>query len=79
MYLVPTVKGLLLCPHDKTITRTEGFDEALISANASAEEQSEANESNSVSGVDIVLNHNLQETGFEKKTYMVYIKDYLKA
>ncbi|KAF6738711.1 Translationally-controlled tumor-like protein [Oryzias melastigma] len=63
----------------KTVTRTEGFDDALIGANASAEEATEANESSTVSGVDIVLNHSLQETGFDKKQYLAYIKDYLKA
>lgn len=63
----------------QTVTRTEGFDDALIGANASAEEATEANESSTVSGVDIVLNHSLQETGFDKKQYLAYIKDYLKA
>lgn len=63
----------------KTVTRTEGFDDALISANASAEEISESSESASVSGVDIILNHKLAETGFDKKQYMTYIKEYVKA
>ncbi|MEQ2199646.1 tRNA 2'-phosphotransferase [Xenoophorus captivus] len=62
-----------------TVTRTEGFDDALISANASAEEACEGNESATFSGVDIILNHKLQETGFDKKQYMAYIKDYVKA
>ncbi|XP_026152262.1 translationally-controlled tumor protein homolog [Mastacembelus armatus] len=63
----------------KTVTRTEGFDDALISANASAEDEPEATDSNTVRGVDIVLNHKLQETAFDKKQYMAYIKDYMKA
>lgn len=63
----------------KTVTRTEGFDDALISANASAEEAIESSESATVSGVDIILNHKLQETGFDKKQYMVYVKEYVKA
>lgn len=63
----------------QTVTRTEGFDDALIGANASAEEATETNESSTVSGVDIVLNHNLQETGFDKKGYLTYIKDYMKS
>uniref|UniRef100_A0AAQ6IJC2 TCTP domain-containing protein n=1 Tax=Anabas testudineus TaxID=64144 RepID=A0AAQ6IJC2_ANATE len=63
----------------KTVTRTEGFDDALISANASAEEVCEGNDSATVSGVDIVLNHKLQETGYDKKQYMAHIKDYMKA
>ncbi|KAA8588304.1 hypothetical protein FQN60_001498 [Etheostoma spectabile] len=63
----------------KTVTRTEGFDEALISANASAEEASESTDASSVSGVDIVLNHKLQETGYDKKQYLKHMKDYVKA
>nr|BAN82748.1 translationally-controlled tumor protein [Oplegnathus fasciatus] len=63
----------------KAVTRTEGFDDALIGANASAEEASEGTDASSVSGVDIVLNHNLKETGFDKKGYLPYIKEYVKA
>jgi hypothetical protein len=36
-------------------------------------------ESATESGVDIVLNHRLVETGFgTKNDYMVYLKDYMK-
>ncbi|XP_040005198.1 translationally-controlled tumor protein homolog [Xiphias gladius] len=63
----------------KTVTRTEGFDDSLFGANASAEELPELSESSSVSGVDIILNHKLQETAFDKKQYMTYIKEYMKA
>ncbi|XP_074551051.1 translationally-controlled tumor protein homolog [Halichoeres trimaculatus] len=62
----------------KTVTRTESFDDALIGANASAEEPTETNDSSCVSGVDIVLNHNLKETTFNKKSYMGYVKEYVK-
>ncbi|KAM6934349.1 translationally-controlled tumor protein homolog [Xenentodon cancila] len=71
--------GIFYIVEGKTISRTEGFDDSLISANASAEEASESNESATVSGVDIILNHKLQETGFDKKGYLAYIKEYLKA
>jgi len=71
--------GIFYEVEGKTVTRTEGFDDALIGANASAEEVSESNESSSVSGVDIILNHKLQETGFDKKQYMAYIKEYMKT
>uniref|UniRef100_A0A8C8D0Q3 TCTP domain-containing protein n=1 Tax=Oncorhynchus tshawytscha TaxID=74940 RepID=A0A8C8D0Q3_ONCTS len=36
-------------------------------------------ESSTVNGVDIVLNHRLQETSFTKDSYKGYIKDYMKA
>lgn len=61
------------------VTRKQGFDDSLISANASAEEASEFTEDATTSGVDIVLNHSLQETGFDKKGYLAYMKDYSKA
>merc|ERR1712236_3912 len=51
----------------------------LEGSNASAEEADEGTDSNSVSGVDLVLNHRLVETGFgSKKDYTVYLKDYMK-
>merc|ERR1711893_210393 len=54
----------------------EDFD---IGANASAEEATEGTEEASESGVDLVLNHRLVETGFAKKNdYMAYLKDYMK-
>ncbi|XP_028992224.1 translationally-controlled tumor protein homolog [Betta splendens] len=63
-----------------TVVRSEGFDDSLISANASAEEASESNEASVSRGVDIILNHNLKETpAFDKKAYMAHIKDYMKA
>merc|ERR1711970_242100 len=49
--------------YGKHITRTEG-DIQLEGSNASAEEADEGNDSATVSGVDLVLNHRLVETGF---------------
>merc|ERR1711981_591139 len=62
----------------KHITRTE--DEIqLAGSNASAEEADEGTDSASVSGVDVIINHRLVETGFgSKKDYTVYLKDYMK-
>uniref|UniRef100_A0A3B4Z1U4 Tumor protein, translationally-controlled 1 n=1 Tax=Seriola lalandi dorsalis TaxID=1841481 RepID=A0A3B4Z1U4_SERLL len=62
-----------------TVSRSDDIDDALIGANASAEEAIESTESSSVSGVDIILNHKLQETGFDKKQYLTYIKEYVKV
>ena len=48
-------------------------------ANASAEEADEGTDAASESGVDVILNHRLVETGFgSKKDYTVYLKDYMK-
>merc|ERR1712158_7687 len=61
-------------------TRCEG-EIQLDGANASAEgEDGDAGaDPSSTSGVDIVLNHRLTESGFgSKKDYTVYLKDYMK-
>nr|AGT28482.1 translationally controlled tumor protein [Pseudodiaptomus annandalei] len=64
--------------YGKHITRTEG-DIQLDGANASAEEADEGTDACTQSGVDIILNHRLVETGFgSKNDYMVYLKDYMK-
>ncbi|XP_069010614.1 translationally-controlled tumor protein homolog [Embiotoca jacksoni] len=70
--------GIFYEVEGKVVIRKEGFDDALISANASAEEQVESSESTSVSGVDIILNHALREAAYDKKTYLSHIKDYVK-
>nr|6IZB_A Chain A, Translationally-controlled tumor protein [Homo sapiens] len=35
--------------------------------------------SGGITGVDIVMNHHLQETSFTKEAYKKYIKDYMKS
>merc|ERR1712076_175027 len=66
--------------YGKHISRVEG-DIQLAGSNASAEgaDADEGGDASTVSGVDLVLNHRLTETGFgSKKDYMVYLKDYMK-
>uniref|UniRef100_A0A8I4A6C2 Translationally-controlled tumor protein n=1 Tax=Callithrix jacchus TaxID=9483 RepID=A0A8I4A6C2_CALJA len=55
----------------KMVSRTEGnIDDSLIGGNASAEgPEGEGTESTVVTGVDIVMNHHLQETSFTKEAY----------
>ena len=62
------------------VSRTEGnIDDSLIGGNASAEgPEGEGTESTVITGVDIVMNHHLQETSFTKEAYKKYIKDYMK-
>ncbi|XP_061774282.1 translationally-controlled tumor protein homolog isoform X1 [Nerophis ophidion] len=63
----------------KHITMAHGdIDGSLIGANASAEEAAEGTDTTTVSGVDVILHNKLQETSFDKKSYMIYLKDYLK-
>ncbi|XP_009705478.1 PREDICTED: translationally-controlled tumor protein homolog [Cariama cristata] len=63
------------------VTRTEGqIDDSLIGGNASAEgPEGDGTEATVITGVDIVINHHLQETSFTKESYKKYIKDYMKA
>merc|ERR1711925_17969 len=64
--------------YGKHITR-KSDDIQLEGSNASAEEAEEGTDGTSESGVDLVLNHRLVETGFgSKKDYTVYLKDYMK-
>jgi len=77
-YPIKLVDGVMWEVQGKHITRSDG-DIQLEGSNASAEEADEGTESSSQSGVDLVLNHRLVETGFgSKKDYMVYLKDYMK-
>ncbi|XP_029935990.1 translationally-controlled tumor protein homolog [Myripristis murdjan] len=62
-----------------TSRKSDDIDESVFGGNASAEEAVESVESTTVSGVDIILNHKLQQTGFTKESYKTYIKDYMKA
>lgn len=60
------------------VTRKDGFDDALIGANASAEEEQQANEDSAVTGIDVILNHKLVPTEYSKKDYIKHVKDYVK-
>ncbi|XP_032806777.1 translationally-controlled tumor protein-like [Petromyzon marinus] len=62
------------------VSRVEGdIDDAVFGGNASAEGgEFDSSESSTVSGVDIVLNHKLQETSSSKK-YIAYIKAFIKT
>ena len=57
----------------------DNIDGGLLGANDSQEEAGEDLESTTVTGVDIVLNHKLQETGFDKTNFIAYIKEYMKT
>jgi len=77
-YPIKLVEDCLYEVTGKHVTRKVG-DDFDIGANASAEEGAEGTEEAVESGVDLVLNHRLVETGFGKKAdYMNYLKDYMK-
>merc|ERR1719220_1559934 len=54
-------------------------DVQLEGSNASAEEMDEGTEEASESGVDLVLNHRLVETGFAKKKVVKYLEENNRA
>merc|ERR1711931_384411 len=77
-FKVKEVDGVFYEVYGKHVSRTEG-DVVLEGSNASAEEADEGTDSCTESGIDVILNHRLVETGFgSKKDYMVYMKDYMK-
>ena len=59
------------------VTESTDIDESKLGANASAEEAAESSESSSTTGINIVIANRLVETGFKKKDYMKYIKEYM--
>ena len=68
MYIIT----LLTLQHKTEVTK---IDDSLIGGNASLEQQAVAmDEESGQSGIDVVLANRLQETGFNKKSYQVYIK-----
>ena len=60
------------------MTRKQG-DVQIEGFNPSAEEIDEGTDDQVESGLDIVLNQRLVETGFSKSDYMNYLKTYTKA
>ncbi|XP_043789933.1 translationally-controlled tumor protein homolog [Apis laboriosa] len=78
-YKIKLVDDVLYEVYGKVITRKSG-DIEIAGFNPSAEEADEGTDESVESGVDIVMNHRLQETfAFgDKKSYTLYLKDYMK-
>lgn len=77
-YKIKLVSEVLYEVTGKLETRKLG-DIQIDGANPSQEEADEGTDDAVESGVDIVLNHRLCETGFgDKKQFTVYLKDYMK-
>ncbi|RZF32154.1 hypothetical protein LSTR_LSTR004017 [Laodelphax striatellus] len=78
-YKMKLIDDVVYEVYGKLVTRKVG-DVQLDGFNPSAEEPTETNEEGMESGVDVVLNHRLCETfAFgDKKSYTVYLKDYMK-
>lgn len=77
-YKIKLIDDVVYEVYGKLISRADG-DIKLDGANPSAEEADEGTDSSVQTGVDIVLNHRLTETGFgDKKSFTLYLKDYMK-
>jgi hypothetical protein len=77
-YKIKLISEVMYEVYGKLESRKLG-DVKLDGANPSAEEADEGTEDAVETGVDIVLNHRLAETGFaDKKQFTVYLKDYMK-
>ena len=55
------------------------LDDALIGGNASAEDGALDTEEETISGCNVALAHRLSATGFDKKGWTVYIKEFMKV
>lgn len=78
-YKMKLVDDVLYEVYGRLVTRKQG-EIMLEGSNPSAEEGGDDCDEAVESGVDIVLNHRLQETfAFgDKKSYTAYLKDYMK-
>ena len=63
------------------VSRTEGnTDDSFIDENASMEApEGKGTKTTIVTGVDIIMNHHLQENSFTKELCKQYIKDYMES
>nr|AXY94699.1 translationally-controlled tumor protein-like protein [Habrobracon hebetor] len=78
-YKIKLIDDVLYEVYGKLVTRKNG-DIQIDGFNPSAEEADEGTDEAVESGVDVVLNHRLQETyAFgDKKSYTLYLKDFMK-
>lgn len=78
-FKIKLIDDVLYEVYGKLISRKQG-EISFAGLNPSAEEADEGTDEAVESGVDIVLNHKLQETyAFgDKKSYTAYLKDFMK-
>ncbi|KAG7197395.1 hypothetical protein KM043_018499 [Ampulex compressa] len=78
-YKMKLIDDVLYEVYGRLIIR-KAHDIEIAGFNPSAEEDDEGTDETVESGVDVVLNHRLQETfAFgDKKSYTLYLKDYMK-
>lgn len=72
------VKGIVYEVDGATITVKQGVD-VDIGANPSAEDAEEALEEGAEQVINVVHSFQLKQTSFDKKSFMTYLKGYMKA
>jgi len=78
-YKIKIIDDVILEIECKMITCKPGaIDDALLGGNASAEGGGDDCDEETITAPNLVLAHRLQSTGFDKKGWTVYIKDYMK-
>jgi len=78
-YKYKIIDDVILEIEGKTISCKPGqIDDALFGGNASAEGGDEGTDEEMITGCNVALAHRLQATAFDKKSWTVYIKDFMK-
>ncbi|RNA40519.1 translationally-controlled tumor -like isoform 1 [Brachionus plicatilis] len=79
-YPIKLVDDLYYEVDGKNVSYSNDIDEALIGGNKAAEagEEDEGVDSSAVTGINVVINGKLVETGFDKATFKDWLKTYMK-
>lgn len=77
-YPTKEIDGIALEVEGKSISVTNAIDDRMIGGNASAEEAAEGTDDTTETKINVVHSHQLVETQFDKKSYLAYLKGYLK-
>lgn len=79
-YPIRLIDDLYYEVEGKNVSYSNDIDDALIGGNKAAEggEEDESVESSAVTGINVVINGKLVETGFDKATFKDWLKTYMK-
>lgn len=79
-YPIQLVDDLYYEVEGKNVSYSNDIDEALIGGNKAAEagEEDETVDSSAVTGINVVINGKLVESGFDKATFKDWLKTYMK-
>lgn len=78
-YPTKAIEDIAIEVEGKLISISNAIDERMIGGNASAEEATEGADDVAETKINVVVSHQLVETKFDKKSYLTYLKGYLKS